>query len=98
MGVGLESDPDSESLLVIAAEADCWVGFLVNVMEESEGVRGREGQTMLPVLHSSGMLPLRHWREGKQLTISVDFWSISVGESKGLEGIVVVNVGCCCCR
>lgn len=69
------SEPDSESLLT-AVEA-IPAGGLGNVMFESLVDRGRVGQTMLPVLHSSGMFPLMHCSEGKQFTISVDLVSIS---------------------
>lgn len=41
-------------------------------------MRGRTGQTTLPPLHSSGTLPPRHWREGKQFTRSMDGDSIIV--------------------
>ena len=63
------SVPLSESLLT-AVEAT--PEFFGKWMFESGGVRGRVGQTMWPVLHSSGMLPLRHCNDGKQFTMSVD--------------------------
>lgn len=82
MGV-LSSAEASESLLDTATEFV--PGVFGKVMLESEGVRGSVGQTMLPVLHSSGMFPLKHCIDGKQLTTSVVLVSMlrSMGQCVG---------------
>ena len=85
IGMGVLSSAEvSESLLVETA-MEFVPGVFGKVMLESEGVRGSVGQTMLPVLHSSGMFPLRHCIDGKQLTTSVVFESMlgSMGRSVG---------------